>query len=70
LIIFQRRLKEDKAIKDRNIAIEILRALINKGDSAIIKRVFNSIPQKWQKRVIKGLDKRAEKDILVVLGNE
>jgi hypothetical protein len=70
LIIFQRRLKEDKAIKDRNIAIEILRALINKGDSAIIKRVFNSIPQKWQNRVLKGLNKREDKDIFVILVNE
>lgn len=67
LIIFQRRLKEDKAAKDRNTAIEILKALINKGDSAVIKQVFNSIPQKWQNRVIKGLSKSEDKDIVAVL---
>jgi len=67
LIIFQRRLKQDKATKDRNIAIEILKSLIEKGESSIIKEVFNSIPKKWQARVIKGLSKREDKDIVAVL---
>ncbi len=69
LIIFQRRLKEDKAIKDRNTAIEILRALINKGDSEIIRQVFNSIPQKWQSKIIKGLKEAEDNEILLVLQN-
>ena len=69
LIIFQRRLKQDKAVKDRNIAIEILKSLIDKGESSIIKEVFNSIPKKWQSRIIKGLSKSEDRDILVVLGN-
>lgn len=68
-IIFQRRLKEEKAVKDRNTAIEILKALINKGESAVIKQVFNSIPQKWQNRVIKGLNESQDKDILIILQN-
>ena len=67
LIIFQRRLKEDKAIKDRNIAIEILKSLIAKGESSIIKDAYNSIPKKWQARVIKGLNKSEDRDILSVL---
>ena len=67
LIIFQRRLKQDKAVKDRNIAIEILKSLIDKGESSIIKQVFNSIPKKWQAKVIKGLNKSEDKDILAVL---
>jgi hypothetical protein len=68
LIIFQRRLKEDKAAKDRNIAIAILKSLIDKGESSVIKQVFAAIPQKWQNRVIKGLSKREDKDILAILG--
>ena len=67
LIIFQRRLKKDKAAKDKSIAIEILKSLINKGESSIIKQVFNSIPQKWQKRVVKGLQETEEKEILSLL---
>ena len=67
LIIFQRRLKEEKAIKDRNTAIEVLKALINKGDTAVIRRIFNSMIPKWQKKVIKGLEEVKEKDILTLL---
>ncbi len=69
LIIFQRRLRQDKAVKDRNIAIEILQSLIDKGESSIIKQIFNSIPQKWQKRVINGLSKSEDKDILAIIEN-
>jgi len=67
LIIFQRRFKQDKAVKDRNIAIEILKSLIDKGESSIIKRIFNSIPEKWQGKIIKGLQAATEPEILKVL---
>ncbi len=67
LIIFQRRLKEDKAIKDRNTAIEILKAMINKGESKIIRQVFDSVPKKWQLKIIQGLSEPIDKDILSIL---
>jgi hypothetical protein len=67
LIIFQRRLKADKALKDRNTAIEILKALLRKGESKIIRSVFSEIPKKWQNKVIKGLDKVEDKVILEAL---
>jgi len=67
LIIFQRRLKADKALKDRNTAIEILKALLRKGESNIIRSVFSEIPKKWQNKVIKGLDKVEDKIILEAL---
>lgn len=67
LIIFQRRTKQEKIIKDRNAAIEILRALINKGETAIIKRVYNSMIPKWRKKVIKGLEEAKERDIFSAL---
>ncbi len=64
LIIFQRRFKEEKAIKDRNAAIKILKALIDKGEINMVKRVFESVPKKWQKKIIKGLEESKEKEIL------
>jgi len=67
LIIFQRRLKEDKAIKDRNTAIEILKVMINKGESKIIRQVFDSAPKKWQLKIIQGLSEPMDKDILSIL---
>lgn len=70
LIIFQRRLKQDKAVKDRNTAIGIIKSLIDKGESDVIKQAFDSIPKKWQARVIKGLNKNEDKDILSVLKHQ
>lgn len=67
LIIFQRRFKEEKAIKDRNTAIEILKALINKGEIGVIKKVFASLVPKWQKKVVKGLEEVKEKETLDIL---
>jgi len=67
LIIFQRRLKEDKAIKDRNTAIEILKAMINKGESKIVRQVFDSVPKKWQIKIIQGLSEPLDKNILAIL---
>lgn len=67
LIIFQRRTKEEKAIKDRNIAIEVLNLLIKKGESKIIKNVFNSIPAKWRNKITRGLEISEEVEILDIL---
>jgi len=67
LIIFQRRSKEDKANKDRKAAIDIINALINKGEAMAVNRVFNSITPRWQKKIIKGLEEAKEKNILSIL---
>ena len=66
LIIFQRRAKEEKAIKDRNSAIDILKALIDKDDVAIIQKGFKSVPQKWQKKITKCLYSTGETKILEI----
>lgn len=68
LIIFQRRIKEEKAIKDRTTAIEILKALIKKGETDTLRKVCTSMLPKWQKKIIKGLEGIKEKEILNVLG--
>ena len=67
LIVSQRRDKKDKAKKDKKVAIDILKALINKGEASSINKVLNSAPQKWQKRIIKGLQEAKEKEILNIL---
>ena len=67
LIIFQRRFKKDKADKDREAAVMLLRALIRKGDTRHIKSIFDSVPLRWRKSVLKGLQKTEDKDILNVL---
>ena len=67
LIISRRRTKEDKAIKDRDIALGILKALIDKDEANILKTVFRSMPGKWQTKVIRGLEDAKEKEILNIL---
>jgi len=56
LIIYQRRIREYKALKDKNTAIEVLKALLDKGDSRIVKKTLDSIPRKWKNKVMKGLE--------------
>lgn len=69
LIVSQRpERKKDKAIKDRDAAVTIFKALIAKGDEVSLRKTFNKLPSNWQKMVIKGLDLSAEpqlQDILI-----
>lgn len=64
LIVSQRRDKKEKAMKDRNTATEILKALISKGDTQIIRRVFSSMLLPWQKKILKILENAKEWEIL------
>ncbi|MBF0107453.1 MAG: hypothetical protein HQM16_19260 [Deltaproteobacteria bacterium] len=52
LIIFQRRRNKDKALKDKESALRILRALINKGETQLIKDKLKNIPKGWQKKYL------------------
>jgi len=67
LILFQRRAKKEKAEKDRDAAVMLLRALIRKGDSGRIRVVFNFMLPSWRKNVLKGLQNAEDKDILNLL---
>jgi len=67
LIIFSRRTKEDKALKDKNTAVAILKALFNKGEKRIVNSIFNSIPQKWQKKILDNLKSIGEQEIAKIL---
>jgi len=67
LIIFSRRTKEDKALKDKNAAIEILKALFNKGEKRIVKLILNSMPKKWQKKILDNLSSIGEQEISKIL---
>lgn len=67
LIIFQRRRNIEKIVKDRDTAIKILKALIEKREIGIVKKSFNSISQKWRKKIINGLEEMDEVEILAML---
>jgi hypothetical protein len=67
LLIVPRRQKEEKATKDRIAAIEILKAVINKGEANLIKGVFHSTPGTWQKRIIRTLENAEAQEVLDML---
>ncbi len=67
LIVFQRRRNIDKSAKDRETAVRILRALVEKGDLKIVKRVLGSVPVKWRDKMSEGLRKAKADDILSAL---
>lgn len=67
LIIFQRRQNPEKTMKDIDAAVKILNALVEKNESDTIKTIFKSVPQKWQKKIIRGLEEIYEKEILKIL---
>ena len=67
LIIFQRRKNPEKIQKDKEAAVNILKALVNKGETDVIKNVFNSLLPKWRKKVVKGLENAKEKELLEII---
>ncbi len=67
LIISQRRTKEDKAVKDKDAAIHILRALIVNHESELIQGAFNGAPVSWQKKIVDVLRLMDEPEILKII---
>jgi hypothetical protein len=64
LIVSERRDKEDKAMKDRKIALEVLKTLVAKGRKDEIFNVFQSAPRGWQEKIVKCLRESGEKEIV------
>jgi hypothetical protein len=67
LIVSGKRRNKEKAEKDFRMAIDLLEALIAKGDQAIAKKVFDSVPSKWQAKIVAGLDSQVHRRILAML---
>ena len=67
LIVSQRRPKKEKADKDKEAAVMLLRALIKKGDAGLIKSIFDATLPAWRKTIINGLQNLEDKDIVKVL---
>lgn len=70
LIVSERRMSEEKMVKDRDSGLFVLRALIKKGESDTIKRMFNSMIPSWQKKVLDTLNKYNEQDVIRILKND
>jgi hypothetical protein len=67
LLILERRTTSDKLQKDVDAAKKILKALVEIGDSASIRGVFESAPKRWQKKMMRGLREIGEENLLGIL---
>ena len=67
LIIAPLRKNEDKATKDIEGALRILKAVLDKGEKVLIKITFDSMMPTWQKKVLKSLKNMGENELLRLL---
>lgn len=58
---------EEKSLKERQEAIVVLNALIEKGESNKIKAIFNAMPITWRKKILQVLKDSEDKEIIDVL---
>ena len=63
LIISEERINKDKKLKDRDAAVRIIRALLDKGEVEKLRLFFFGFNLKLRKRIIEVLKKAGESDL-------
>jgi len=63
LRLLERRPNKDKAEKDRRLAVDILRAVVDRGEGNLVRDLFVSLPKGWKAGILKAV-KKAETDDL------
>ena len=67
LVVLSRRADRAKQAKDREAAMKVLEALIDKGQDDSIREAFGSMPRRWQSKVTKQLADPLDKKVMDVL---
>lgn len=67
LLVLSRRTLPEKQTKDKQAAVRILTALIDKRQSDIIKDVFRTMPRRWQSKITKQLTDISDRKIWDIL---
>lgn len=67
LLVQQRRPNKAKSAKDLQDAERVLRAVVEKGETALIKKTFGSMPKKWQSRIKESIKSIQENGFLEFL---
>lgn len=70
LIIATLRKNKDKATKDIEGALRILKAMLDKGQKAVVKITFDSMLPTWQKKIFLSLKKIGETELAQLLEEE
>jgi hypothetical protein len=69
VIVSQRRDKSEKALKDMQAAIYVLKSLVEKGDISLIKESYSKALPSWKKKIQEGLRLAGEEQLLArILG--
>lgn len=67
LLVLSRRSSPEKQMKDKDAAMRVLQALIDDGKTALVRQVFDSMPQRWRGKVKKQLSEPLNKRVLNIL---
>jgi hypothetical protein len=67
LLVLSRRPTPEKRAKDKEAAVRILEALIDKGEEDLVRTTFDTMPPRWQTQVKQQLADPLDKRILDVL---
>jgi hypothetical protein len=67
LLVLSRRATPEKRAKDKEAALRVLHALIEKGQGNLIRMAFDTKPHRWQERVRKQLADPLDRNVLDIL---
>ena len=67
LLVLSRRPTPAKKLKDKQSALGVLHALIDKGEEDLLRVTFNAVPRKWQAEVKRQLTDLLDRKILDAL---
>ena len=67
LVVLSRRTDRAELAKDKETAMRVLEALIDKRQEEAIRKAFSAMPRKWQNKVKKQLSDLLDKRVLEIL---
>ena len=66
LLILDRRRRPEKTAKDKDAAVQVLKALIEKDQQDFVRSVYDSMPRRWRTKVRKVLTELQDREILSI----
>jgi len=69
LVVLSRRPGPEKQAKDKEAAMRVLEALIDKGKADSIREAFGAMPRRWQVKIKKQLESPLDKKVMDILSH-
>lgn len=67
LFVSERRSSADKAARDRNHAMDVLRAVAGRGDANLIRELYASLHKGWKAKIIEAIKKAGDDELMRLL---